>query len=127
MWQWAKIICFLGYDPSPQPATLGKRSVALPREHGLSRRSPASTLSVDEDTLWRWETGKRQLNKPGKLQPRTLPYEHTLCLPNDAIALPLVAIRTIYFNTDASQLGKTHRQTLGLEYIFPDRSRCTCA
>jgi DNA-binding XRE family transcriptional regulator len=56
---WPGIIEFLGYDPSPEPKTMGERLFAYRRKHGLSRKALAAVLRVDEATLWRWEVGQR--------------------------------------------------------------------
>lgn len=50
-----KIIDFLGYDPFPEPKTLGERIKAKRRRIGLSQEQAAKHLSVDEGTLRRWE------------------------------------------------------------------------
>jgi DNA-binding XRE family transcriptional regulator len=60
MKHWPGIIEFLGYDPNPIPITPGERLLAYRRNHGLSRKSLARTLVVNEGTLWRWEVGQRQ-------------------------------------------------------------------
>ena len=60
MKHWPGIIEFLGYDPDPGPKTIGDRILAYRRRHGLSRVAMARHLSVDEATLWRWETDRRQ-------------------------------------------------------------------
>lgn len=60
MKHWPKIIEFLGYDPNPEPNTLGKRLAAYRRHQGLSRKSLAAVLAVDEGTLWRWEIDLRK-------------------------------------------------------------------
>jgi transcriptional regulator with XRE-family HTH domain len=52
-----RIISFLGYDPHPEPATLGERIAAKRRLLGLSRKRTARQLSVDEATLALWESG----------------------------------------------------------------------
>lgn len=60
MKHWPVIIEFLGYDPHPEPKTIGDRLLAYRRRQGLSRVAMARHLSVDETTLWRWETDQRQ-------------------------------------------------------------------
>ena len=57
MKHWPGIIAFLGYDPTPEPKTLGERLRAYRRRHGISRKALAAKLRVDEGTLWRWECG----------------------------------------------------------------------
>ena len=59
MKHWPNISAFLGYDPSPEPTTLGQRFLAYRRRHGLSRKALATSLGVDEATLWHWETDER--------------------------------------------------------------------
>ena len=76
-----RIIAFLGYDPHPEPTTLGGRVTAKRRFLGLSRKRLAEELGVDEVTLARWESdrsrpvGLRQLNLMAFLEP-------TLLVPN---------------------------------------------
>jgi DNA-binding XRE family transcriptional regulator len=60
MKHWPGIIEFLGYDPNPEPKTIGERLLAYRRQYGLSRVALARQLGVDETTLWRWEVGQRQ-------------------------------------------------------------------
>ena len=62
----ARIIRFLGYDPSPAPRSLSERLVASRRRFGFSRRRLARHLGIDEATLWRWEEGT------GRPSPRLL-------------------------------------------------------
>ena len=52
-----RIIGFLGYDPYPEPRTLGEQIAAKRRQLGVSRKRAAKTLGVDEATLARWEKG----------------------------------------------------------------------
>jgi transcriptional regulator with XRE-family HTH domain len=51
------VIRFLGYDPSPEPASLGERIQAARRREGLSQKELARKLRLDPATIWRWETG----------------------------------------------------------------------
>ena len=60
---WPKIITFLGFDPYPEPKTLGERLRARYRELGLSRREASRRLGMDENTLEAYETGKWQPTK----------------------------------------------------------------
>ncbi len=53
------ILAFLGYDPRPQPKTIGERLVAYRLAKGWARPQLAAELRVDPSTLARWETGKR--------------------------------------------------------------------
>jgi len=62
MKHWPGIIAFLGYDPTPDPTTLGQQLLAHRRRHGLSRKDLAVSLGVDETTLWRWEIDERKPN-----------------------------------------------------------------
>jgi len=50
-----RIIGHLGYDPFPEPKTLGERIKAKRRRFGLSQEQAAKHLSIDEGTLRRWE------------------------------------------------------------------------
>ena len=54
-----KVIKFLGYDPFPEPQTIGERITAKRRVLGLTRKKLAQHLGVDEGTLWKWESGRR--------------------------------------------------------------------
>lgn len=56
MKHWPLIIDFLGFDPNPAPNSFGTQLTAYRRRHGLSRRTLALFLGVDEATLWRWES-----------------------------------------------------------------------
>ena len=60
MKHWPGIIDFLGYDPNPEPRTLGEQLLAYRRRHRLSRVALARHLCVDGTTLWRWEAGRRK-------------------------------------------------------------------
>ena len=55
---WPRIIEFLGYDPSPEPQTVGERIWAKRRKLGLSQADAARLIGVDEGTLRRYERGK---------------------------------------------------------------------
>jgi DNA-binding transcriptional regulator YiaG len=57
---WPRIIGFLGYDPSPEPQTLGERIWAERRKLGLSQAEAARLLGLEEGTLRRYERGKDQ-------------------------------------------------------------------
>lgn len=69
---WPEIIGFLGYDPTPEPRTLGEKLLAYRRRHGLSRKALAKSLKIDDTTLWRWELDKRTPNSKTHLQALTL-------------------------------------------------------
>ena len=58
-----RIIAFLGYDPYPEPQTLGERIVAKRRRLGLPRKHVAEHLGVDEGALAIWE---RAVRKPSE-------------------------------------------------------------
>jgi transcriptional regulator with XRE-family HTH domain len=49
------ILRFLGYDPRPEPATLGGRIRAAREAAGLSERELARRLGLDPGTLAAWE------------------------------------------------------------------------
>lgn len=57
---WCAIIGFLGYDPNPEPLTLGERLQAKRRALGLSVAEAAQRLRVDEGTFGRWERENRE-------------------------------------------------------------------
>ena len=57
---WPAIIAFLGYDPHPEPRTLRERLQATYRALGLSRKHASRELSIDENTLQRYEEGRSE-------------------------------------------------------------------
>lgn len=59
---WPGLIGFLGYDPSPEPRTLGERIKAKRRREGLTLREVALRLDVDLGTAMAWE--KDEVRKP---------------------------------------------------------------
>ena len=59
MKHWPDITTFLGYDPTPEPTTMGQQTLAHRRRHGLSRKALSGSLNIDEATLCRWELDKR--------------------------------------------------------------------
>lgn len=60
----ARIIDFLGYNPFPEPVTLGELIVAKRRSLGIARKRLAWALGVDENALKAWEPDEKLL--PGK-------------------------------------------------------------
>jgi DNA-binding transcriptional regulator YiaG len=54
------IIRFLGYVPFETGESLPERLKSYRQIHGLSSNKLAHILSLDEGTLWRWETGRRR-------------------------------------------------------------------
>ena len=52
-----RIIEWLGYDPYPDPQTLGEQIAARRRQLGLSRKRLAKKLGMDEMTLAHIEEG----------------------------------------------------------------------
>lgn len=59
IWQWPKIINFLGYDPHPKPVTDGVSDEIerARRRLGWSLSQAGKFLGVDPGTLTRWRTG----------------------------------------------------------------------
>ncbi len=55
-----KVIKFLGYDPFPEPQTIGERIIAKRRVLGLTRKKLARRYGVDEGTLWKLESGRKR-------------------------------------------------------------------
>ncbi|WP_414643387.1 helix-turn-helix domain-containing protein [Brevundimonas sp.] len=55
--QYPAIIRYLGYEPWPEPATLGDRLLIERRRRGLSIAEAARGVPVDEGTWRRWERG----------------------------------------------------------------------
>jgi transcriptional regulator with XRE-family HTH domain len=51
------IVRFLGYDPSPAPASLPDRIRAARRRQGISQGELARRLGLDPGTVGAWETG----------------------------------------------------------------------
>jgi transcriptional regulator with XRE-family HTH domain len=45
------IFAFLGYDPFPEPKTLGEKVIAWRRQNGVTRKSLAQRLGIDEAAL----------------------------------------------------------------------------
>ncbi|UTP39748.1 helix-turn-helix domain-containing protein [Phenylobacterium sp. LH3H17] len=52
------IIGFLGYEPWPEPTTLGEALQAERRRRGLPVKRAAALVGVDEGTWSRWERGE---------------------------------------------------------------------
>jgi transcriptional regulator with XRE-family HTH domain len=52
---WPTILRFLGYDPRPEPATLGGQLRAAREGAGLSEEALARKLGLDPGTLAAWE------------------------------------------------------------------------
>jgi transcriptional regulator with XRE-family HTH domain len=61
---WPGILKFLGYDPHPEPRSLGERLRAKYRVLGLPRKAAAQRLGIDEGTLQRYEEGTRRPTSP---------------------------------------------------------------
>ena len=53
----------LGYDPNPQPITLGEELLDYRRRNGISRVKLAKDLGCDPETLRKWE---KDINKPNE-------------------------------------------------------------
>ena len=53
-----RVINFLGYDPAPEPETLGQQIGAKRRELGLNLEMAARLIGIDEGTLRRYERGE---------------------------------------------------------------------
>jgi transcriptional regulator with XRE-family HTH domain len=52
------LIAFLGYNPFPNPTTIGERLLQMRREQGWSIRQAAGHLRVDQCTWGDWERGE---------------------------------------------------------------------
>jgi len=52
------IIRLLGYDPWPQPRTIGERLRAERLRRGLTYRQLAAVLNVDPGSVPKWESGR---------------------------------------------------------------------
>ena len=68
------IISFLGYDPFPNPKTLDEKIVAWRRRSGISRKSLARQLSIDEASLAKRE--KDILSTPEKKTVKLTEFLH---------------------------------------------------
>lgn len=55
-----KVIAFLGYEPWPEPQTLGEKLRAERLRRGLSIKRVAASLKVDEGTFAGWEHRRRR-------------------------------------------------------------------
>ena len=53
------IIAFIGYDPGPEPATVGQALIRYRQRQGMAQQELARRLGVDPGTLGRWERGSR--------------------------------------------------------------------
>ncbi len=58
------IIRFLGYNPLPEPKTLGEELVRHRTTQGLSQKEAAERLGVVPSTLARWKRGEREPMSP---------------------------------------------------------------
>jgi DNA-binding transcriptional regulator YiaG len=54
-----RIMDFLGYNPFPEPVTLGELIVAKRRSFGIARKRLAWALGVDENVLQAWEAERK--------------------------------------------------------------------
>jgi transcriptional regulator with XRE-family HTH domain len=52
------ILSFLGYDPFPEPTTVGERLLQARRRRGWSIQEAAKNLAVDQSTWGSWERGE---------------------------------------------------------------------
>ena len=52
------LIVYLGFEPWPDPTTLGDKLKAERRRRGLSIERAAELIGVDEGTFGRWERGE---------------------------------------------------------------------
>ena len=53
------VLCFLGYDPMPEPQSLGEQVRIKRIRLGLSQKELARELDVDESSVWRVEHDQR--------------------------------------------------------------------
>lgn len=66
------IIAFLGYDPFPEPVTIGEELHAYRRKTGWSLKRLAEHLGVDESTVGNWERGGKIGSRKHQLLASTL-------------------------------------------------------
>jgi hypothetical protein len=52
-------MCFLGYDPSPEPPAFAELMEAQRRRLGCTHRQASGFIGVDGHTLMRWNRGGR--------------------------------------------------------------------
>jgi len=55
---WSVVIGFLGYDPSPQPGSVGERIRYARRSTGLTIRELASAIDRHRETIASWERNR---------------------------------------------------------------------
>ena len=55
-----RIVCYLGYNPTPRPSTMAERLKRFRHLRGLTQGKLAQDLGVDQSTLARWERGERE-------------------------------------------------------------------
>jgi len=56
------IVAFLGYDPTPEPATLAEKIRATRHRQRISQEELARRLRIDPSTVTAWESGA--VNRP---------------------------------------------------------------
>ena len=61
------IFSFLGHDPFPEPKTLGEKLVAWRRRNGITRKSLARQLGIDEAAL-----AKRELDVASSIEEKAV-------------------------------------------------------
>lgn len=93
---WPAIISYLGYEPWPEPLTLGEKLKAERRRRGLSTDGSAIAIGVDPGTFIRWESGE------WKPQSRSLPMNEAFLAAqlsaasiDQALGLPQVARKQV--------------------------------
>jgi transcriptional regulator with XRE-family HTH domain len=62
------IVRFLGYDPFPEPMTVGERLLQKRRERGWAIREAADALGVEPGTWRDWEAGELILFRKHRIQ-----------------------------------------------------------
>jgi transcriptional regulator with XRE-family HTH domain len=53
-----RVVAFLGYDPTPESATLGERIRAARHREGISQKTLAQRLDLNVSTVTAWELGR---------------------------------------------------------------------
>ena len=54
----ARVVRFLGYDPSPAPQSLSERLRKARKAAGLSQKALALRMGLDPSTVRAWESGR---------------------------------------------------------------------
>ena len=73
IWYFPAIFAFLGYDPYPEPKTLGEKIIAWRRQNGITKKSLALQLGVEEASL-----SKREMDIASVTEQKAVQLTHFL-------------------------------------------------